>query len=490
MRRPHPLLSRWVRWQPWILPALLLVALWLPGANQGWPRADSHYYAAMGMQAWRDALAAGSIDPLLHLRAGDAAYFNKPPLAFWIHGLVLHVLGFSMWAMRLPALLAAIGAALATVDVARRVAGPKVGLLSGLVLATTVEFFRYAKGISLDLWLALWIALVAALVVRGARKEGPATLHFLAAGLPLGAALLTKQLVGLLPMALLAAWMLLDGRWRRLPLLGVTMAAGALLALPWHVAAAANAPGAGGFLETYLVGQVAQRAADGGPDLRPWWTYLRLLVENYWPWLVTFVAALPWLAARWGRLRPGDRSLARFGIVVGVGWLVLLSLFKGRMGRYAIPMYGPLAMPSALLLARALPAANRRGGRVPMLLVGPMALVGGTAVAIAGMRIHPPMADEWRTIDAWLTEHGDPPLYVTRLSNNNAAKLALLGRPWPRLVQLAGLPVRSYDEPQPLPRRGIVLMTDLELARASTSGEVVLETGGQVLFRVSGPRDP
>ena len=90
-------LRRWCRWRVWLIPIVVLFCVTLPHFGQGdWMRTDGAWYGAIGVQAWRTG-------ELWTLQAEPGTpYFNKPPLVFWIHGLVLHTLGVGAWQARLP----------------------------------------------------------------------------------------------------------------------------------------------------------------------------------------------------------------------------------------------------------------------------------------------------------------------------------------------------------------------------------------------------
>ncbi|MEO1128547.1 MAG: hypothetical protein AAFX05_02440 [Planctomycetota bacterium] len=78
MRPPSHSLARWVRARPAVLPLLLLLATWIPGMDQGWPRTDAHLYTGVALLAYESG-------DLWTLHAGSEVYFNKPP-AVWEGG--------------------------------------------------------------------------------------------------------------------------------------------------------------------------------------------------------------------------------------------------------------------------------------------------------------------------------------------------------------------------------------------------------------------
>src|SRR5687767_7527832 len=113
LERPAGTRHAWLRARIYILPALALLAVTLPHLEQGDFRTDTGWYSAIGLQAWR----TGELWTL-YGEPGQP-YFNKPPLAFWVHGLALRLLGPSVLAARLPTVLAGLGCVLATVGIVR-----------------------------------------------------------------------------------------------------------------------------------------------------------------------------------------------------------------------------------------------------------------------------------------------------------------------------------------------------------------------------------
>lgn len=373
----------------YVLPSLLLVALWLPGINQGALRTDSDLYAAIGLHAWRE----GTLWPLM---AGDQPYLNKPPLALWIHGWFLHVLGPSLWAARLPALLAAIITALFTVDAARRMSGRRVAIIAGLVLATTLEFFRTTHSVSLDLWLgvffsaAIWLA--ACIVAR--RDERISVWRFALIGVPIGLSLLVKPFVGFFALGLITLWLLWTLRAQRSRVLagcvcGLLVAIG--VALPWHVSMYQIF--GKGFTAQYVGDQVIARATGAKHNPSPWWSYAPMIGGSYWPWMLAILPAM-WWALR-GRSSTDDRPAARLGLLWVVTWLVVLSAFADKAPRYLIAVYPLAAWLSALWLMRDGPRLIRRGVSRWAPMVGAVLCINVLSIALSPISIHKPRERAW-----------------------------------------------------------------------------------------------
>lgn len=420
------------------LPLAVLLALTLPHLDQGDWRGDSGWYTALGLTGWRSG-------QLLSLHAGTQPYFNKPPLGLWIHGLFVHLLGVHISVARLPTILAASVCVLATTGIAARLAGRSAGACAGVVLATSIEFFRRTREVSLDMWHLAFIMLAAwgliAMVSRqreGSGERRPLWIA-LAVGVPVGMALLVKPLMALAAFPILGLWLLLSGRcdvkWRTMQGLGLAGITALAVALPWHLwmwhAHAAE------FTSQYFGAEVGRRAAGesvGGQRGQAWWFYLRQIVTAYWPWLPA-VGAGCWVWAR-GRGDSGQRGALAFGIIWAGAWLVLLTWFPDRRDRYAVLIYPGLAIVSGTWLAALSAWWLRIAWRGARRWLMPVAGVGGIAFALAPVQVQSGPDRQWIEFHQWMesrrAEAGQwPTLYDASFSGAPAARVMLLTGSWP-----------------------------------------------------------
>jgi 4-amino-4-deoxy-L-arabinose transferase-like glycosyltransferase len=446
MRFSFANLRRVTRWRLFVLPALVTLALALPHLGQGEFNVDTGWYSAVALQAWRDAASGhpGALWTLMGVGGLDSIpYFNKPPLAFWIHGLVLWALGPTLVAARLPSVLAAALAVVTSTAIARRLAGPRVALCAGLVLATTPEFIRHARAFSLDSWLALFMLVALWMILRGTpRATGkpgfPARKRpispwawYPAAGIPLGMALMTKPLVAILILPLVAAWLIVSARARLLPALLATLAVALAVALPWHLSMAALHNGA--FTRQYVGHQIIDRAAGNLGDANIGATspayYLIHLAKAGWPWLITVALAFVALA-RSRRLshRPGTASLA---LIWALGWLIALSLFADKRPRYLLPIYPAWAWLSAMWFVNIAPPRLARFRRAATRWAGPAAVAAGIVLAALPIQLSKPPNPQWEALFAHLRQNHITDVWQGAFSGARAARLYLEFGQWP-----------------------------------------------------------
>ncbi|MPQ98477.1 glycosyl transferase [Modestobacter sp. I12A-02628] len=179
----------------WVRPSLAgllagtgLLYLWDLSVN-GY--ANSFYAAAVqaGTQSW-EAFFYGSSD------AANSITVDKPPGSLWIMELSGRVFGFSSWSMLAPQALMGVATVGLVYLAVRRVSGPALGLLAGLVMALTpvaVLMFRFNNP---DAQLVLLMTAAAYATVRAVER---ASLRWLVGvGVLLGLAFLTKTLQAVL----------------------------------------------------------------------------------------------------------------------------------------------------------------------------------------------------------------------------------------------------------------------------------------------------
>ena len=228
----------------WYRPALLVLLagtailyLWDLSAS-GY--ANSFYAAAVqaGTKSWK-AWFFGSLD------SSNFITVDKPPASLWVMSLSGRIFGFSSWSMLVPEALMGVASAGLLAATVRRVVrgaagathGAVAGLIAGAVLALTpaaVLIFRFNNP---DAFLVLLLVIAAYCVVRALER---ASLRWLlVAGVAIGFGFLAKSGEALLPVPALALAYLIAAPaslWRRIVQL---LAAGAAIVVSagWWIVA-------------------------------------------------------------------------------------------------------------------------------------------------------------------------------------------------------------------------------------------------------------
>jgi 4-amino-4-deoxy-L-arabinose transferase-like glycosyltransferase len=216
------------------------------GAGSLWDLDEPRY-----AQISREILATG--DPVtMHL--GGRPWFGRPPLWMWLVAAAGRLFGFSEWTARAwAAAFGTLGVAAVTA-LGREWFGPRTGILSGLVLATMLEYLLLSRLAILDVVQTALMLLALHAFYRGYRdRSRPDYLRaFLYAGLatlaggPVAPALLLLVLVPFL------AYRRALRRWREIPW-GWGGAIYLGIAAPWYV------------VEGIRAGPAFWRAAIGNP---------------------------------------------------------------------------------------------------------------------------------------------------------------------------------------------------------------------------------
>jgi hypothetical protein len=304
------------------------------------PSQDETMYAASAV-----GLATGG--EWLSPRVLGRFYLEKPPLLIWMAGLSMRTLGISLFALRLPALLAG---ALATMLLflwaesrySRWVAASVVLLALSNPLWHTFSRICYT-----DMLLAL--AMIGALWTFDRDWGLSQRRSILLFGACLAFGVMAKNVAGLLPLAIVLLASLLARKplpWKNLLKAAfVTMA----LVAPWHLYQLFSH--ARWFLTDYLRIQLLQFGLD--PPVQPWadgtfWYYAKRLPLTD-PFLVALaILALPQLV-RAVRAGKADRALEASWMLITGGALFAFRYRNLPYLLYAIP---PLCLLAASGLAR------------------------------------------------------------------------------------------------------------------------------------------
>src|SRR3990172_12618794 len=77
-------------------------------------------------------------------------YLEKPPLYFWLTAITIFLFGPSEWAARLWSALPTLGTAILIWSIGRALYNSRAGLLSAIILVTSVGVFRYTRVAATD----------------------------------------------------------------------------------------------------------------------------------------------------------------------------------------------------------------------------------------------------------------------------------------------------------------------------------------------------
>jgi len=326
----------------WLLLAGVVVLGSGYGAHEPWAP-DSPRFAAVA----RDMLAGGD---WLFPRVGGDLYPDKPPVFFWLMAAAIWFTGSVRAGFLVPSLLAGLGTLWLVFDLSRRLWGPRIALLAGLLLLSCVQFVLQAHTAQIDGTLAFFTTLGLYGLLRHLLL-GPDWRWYALGGAACGIGVVTKG-VGFLPLLVLLPWGWLRWRgavpatgggvlrWALAPLAALLMIA--LWFAPMMVASLDDSALAA-YRNEILFGQTVDRYVAAEGHREPFWYFFTGVIP--WAWL-PLVLALPWLAVRWrGAWRERDAR-----VLLPLGWALLVlgffMLSSGKRGVYILP-----ALPAMCLAA-------------------------------------------------------------------------------------------------------------------------------------------
>jgi 4-amino-4-deoxy-L-arabinose transferase-like glycosyltransferase len=363
----------------WHVIGLLVLAGWLAGVGLAQPALVDPDEPRTAIVA--RLMAEGSDWLAPHLPAEFAAeyphdpveghllaYWDKPPLNFWLAAGAMKVLGPMALAARLPSALAFVITVLLVYAAGRFLWSGPAGFWAGLVMAVAPLPLAMAHVARMDSLLAALMAAMLLAILHLLYAAPRRWLWVLVLYGSAGLGLLTKGPEAVVfPAAAVGATVLLAGRWRDLlrlrPLEGAVICLA--VAAPWYLymhmryPAAADGSSAG-FLYEFLIRQHLGRAAGGE------YGHTRaapgLLIGAFLAGLLPWTLFLPGACASFGRQAWRDRRTQPALLLLAV-WAILViaafSLSRTQFVHYILPAFAPAALVMGLYLAARLQPADK-----------------------------------------------------------------------------------------------------------------------------------
>ena len=269
-----------------------------------------------------------------------ADFLEKPPLQFWVTSWLFSVFGPTEFAVRLLPALAGVATALvlalwAWQATRQRWVALSVGLVFGLGRFALVHAFRTGD---LDGLLTFFITWAMYGYWRSWTMPGWIVLW----GAASAAAVMTKSVVGLLPVIIVGLDVLLTRGWRTIGWKNMVVASGVFLALvvPWHIVETVRFGRA--FWDSYLGVHVIERTTESLFTTTPWDYYLGIIRDRFAPF--SWLLPLALVTAGW-KIWKEKNNLHRLLIVWLVVTFAVFTFIQTRREWYIVPLY-----PAAALL--------------------------------------------------------------------------------------------------------------------------------------------
>jgi len=290
-------------------------------------------------------------------------YDDKPPLFFWLIAFSSYLWqGFSSFSVRVPAALFGTLTVLLTFFLGRILYSSRTGFLSGLILATSLEFAYLSTRANIDTTLTFFTTASllcflqwyrsgqdkaknvkkAEVEVKGEEKAKMRNLWIYGFYIGMALATLAKGPVGfILPLSVSLIYLVFQKDWgglRRMRLLsGMALFLG--IVLLWYLPALLK--GGEDYLQATLFKHTIDRYAQGWSKGRPIYYYLYNFPADFLPWILFVPAAV---AYGFSRERMEKRKEFLFLFTWFALVFVFFSLSKGKRPIYLLPLYPAVSL--------------------------------------------------------------------------------------------------------------------------------------------------
>jgi 4-amino-4-deoxy-L-arabinose transferase-like glycosyltransferase len=279
-------------------------------------------------------------------------FFDKPPLFYWLQMSAMSVFGVSEWAARCPTAFLGTVTCLWLYGVGRVLFDRLTGLLSAIVLATSLFYFLMSHYANLDLSVAAFItaSLSCFIIAMQFPKGRKATTLLLLAYFFSGLAVLTKGLIGIVfPAMIVGVWLLLTHQWflwRRLHL-GWGLLIVLLINGPWLFLVQKRHPE---FWHYYFyIQQYSRFLGHQFNSKQPIWFYGPVILGGMLPWTLFLGQAMIQRVRRMG-LRFKEHGNDLFLLLWPLLILIFFSIPASKTLGYILPALPPLAVLVACYL--------------------------------------------------------------------------------------------------------------------------------------------
>jgi len=243
----------------------------------------------------------------------------------------------------------AIGTLVLTYRIGRLTFGTDSALAAVALLVVTPIFVENARRSMMEIPLTFWVSAVMLLCL----KAGERPRFYLLAGLALGAGVLTKSVLGLLPLLVLAVVLaivpasrsVLRTRWSWLGI-AIGLVVGASWTMHLGLRFGSDA------VRAHYIGEIVSRSTAGFDPLAIVTGYALILLGAYQPLVIPGVIEAYRLAGPARRASDTRRLLLVVWVFLPI---VLYSVAGARSDRYLFPILPPLALCTGHWLARAMP---------------------------------------------------------------------------------------------------------------------------------------
>lgn len=351
--------------------SLLGITAFLVFIQAGAPSLDTDgiHYAAVAEEIAGSGRWLLPFDPVMNTH-----HYWHFPLTIWTTALFFQWFGISAGVAKLYSMGMTVAAVAGLFALGRALAGPWTGWFAGMAFLGTNHVLRIARQCRVDLPLVAWIIWAFYGLVRA---QAGSKAWYLLAGLASLGAVMTKEVVGLVPLVAGTAYLILRRRWRELTHPAFLAAWGIALGPVFGWIALERALYGDTLWRNYYA-QNFSHLYQANPLGTPWYYYGWAILDKY-GYLLPFALAGGWIALQ--RVRRGEEPRWLLIFLWAVAFPLGFSLAQHKVHYYILPTYAATALWVGLLCERWIPPLWR--GYV---LKGAVAV---TALAALALTLHP-----------------------------------------------------------------------------------------------------
>lgn len=286
-------------------------------------------------------------------------WFEKPPLYMWLTAVSFYVTGFNTIGARFVSAVFGVLCVVYTYKLASKLYNKYVGIISALILLSTTHFLYYARSAMLDVTVAFFIlsTLYYLICYLNDPRKNSKSFNLIIAGILMGLGVMTKAIVGLLPIPIILAYIIvLKLKYKKQKILNLSdfLIFGGVSILvfgPWHLYSILAHDGQ--FIQTYLFTHIISRGTEGYGHEQPFYWFLEVIKVSFRIWLIPLILGVI-------SLFKYDRNLKSylFLIITSIVILGFFSLSKDKLQWYIIPIYPFLAIVAARFIERLISQVN------------------------------------------------------------------------------------------------------------------------------------
>jgi hypothetical protein len=317
------------------------------------------------------------------------AYFEKPPLHYWLNAISFKLFGFNEFAARCAGTLAGFLTVLLVYHTVRTLWGRREALLSAIVLGTSTGFLGQSRHNMTDMTLTFCLSASLCFFITAVGKKEHKNYYYYLFYLASGLAVLAKGLIGIVfPAGIIFFYLLFSRRWQLLREMRLPSGMLLLLAVtaPWFVLVSLHNHDFAAFF--FIHEHFSRFLTSVHKRYQPFWYFIPIFFLTMLPW--AFYAPRALLHGLRRRAQE-DNSLRLFLVIWVLFIFAFFSASNSKLIPYILPIFPPVAMLIGIMFAGFI-TENEMKARVAVesLILAAIFLI--TAIGVVGYSRLPELA--------------------------------------------------------------------------------------------------